>query len=103
MNKFKIGDKAVALTNSTGPYAQPRVKGNVYDVLDVFIMSCCGRECINITPSDGKLRTVNCNTCNVTYEFGDKMWTDAGHFEKPQRLTAKQDKFLEEENLVLYN
>jgi hypothetical protein len=48
MKKFKIGDKVVALVGQIHPNAQPRIKGQIYTVIDIMFCSRDGHQLINL-------------------------------------------------------
>lgn len=76
-NRFNIDDKVVALSSTPIEYAdrcQPRVKGNVYRVLDIMFCNTCGSQVVNVsnTPTDREYLLCSCRR--------DKMLTRGFHW-----------------------
>ena len=80
MSKFKVGDKVVALVGQVHPNAQPRIKGKIYDVVDIMFCSGDGHQMINIG-YDSKHKELIC-TCGRKHPTNGLMWTDSKHFAK---------------------
>jgi len=75
-NKFKIGDKVVALTDTPPAVAsrcQPRKQGEVYSVLDSRECKTCTSQMINVSDSPSKAEFLLCYC-------GDKIKTDGVHW-----------------------
>ena len=96
MKIFKKGEKVIALTNPLNSRSQPRVKGQLYTVLNVLYCSYCGIQFINICDKFTKAPKLEC-LCNAKVYHHGKMWTASEHFSRPEELSDELDKFLEEE------
>ena len=94
--KFKIGQKVVALTNPMNNLCQPRIKGNVYIVLDVSYCSKCGVQSINITTNYTHHGEVLCGCGNNCPSQG-KFWTDSILFAPLDNLEATIAELAEKE------
>jgi len=75
--KFKISDKIVALTN-TPPNViqrcQPRVKGEVYKVLDTRECANCGSQMVNVSDSPTEREFLLCH-CGGRLTTNGVHWT----------------------------
>jgi len=80
MNKFKIGEKVVALIGQVHPNAQPRTKGNIYTVEDVMFCSTDGHQMINLGYQSKHIGLI-C-TCGKKHPTNGLMWTNSEHFAK---------------------
>lgn len=98
MGNFKIGEKVIALTNPRDPNSQPRVKGQLYEVLDVLYCSKCGEQLINITTIQTHSPTFYCECGQRRIPNHNKYWTYSRFFAKPEELQSELDRAIEEEN-----
>ena len=80
MNKFKVGDKVVALIGQVHPNAQPRTKGKIYDVIDIMFCTRDGHQMINLG-YDSNHAALIC-TCGLKHPNNRLMWTNSEHFAK---------------------
>lgn len=80
MNRFKVGDKVVALIGQTHPNAQPRIKGKIYDVIDIMFCPRDGHQMINLGYGSEHAGVI-C-TCGGRHPNNGLMWTNAEHFAK---------------------
>jgi len=94
MGKFKVSDKAVALTSALSQRYQQRKKGNVYKVCAIRYCPVDGHQSINIGQATAHTR-FECN-CGNYHPTNGLRWTDVRHFEKPISLprTAAIDELL---------
>lgn len=76
--RHKVGDKVVSLTTRTEFNGQPRVKGQVYEVLNTRFCTCCGEQTINIEPTLSGLTKSRCTCGNITHT--KLWWTRSTHF-----------------------
>jgi hypothetical protein len=98
MSKFKIGERVIALTDPLHPKSQPRVKGQLYTVLDVNYCFKCGVQAINITTISTPNPYYYCECGQDSIPNRNKYWTLSRFFAKPEELSDELDKCLEEEN-----
>jgi len=98
MSKFKIGDRVIALTDPRDKRSQPRVKGQLYTVLDVNYCFKCGVQAINITTISTPNPYYYCECGQHNIPNQGKHWTLSRFFAKPEELSDELDKCLEEEN-----
>lgn len=99
---FKIGQKVVALNSSADYRAQPRVKGNIYTVLDILYCSKCGIQTINITayytPPNGVIWSGNVRCrCGSVQPHQNKPWTASSFFAPLDNLEATIAELAEKE------
>jgi hypothetical protein len=80
MNKFKVGDRVVALVGQVHPNAQPRIKGKIYVVVDTLFCSKDGHQLINLGHNSSH-KEIMC-TCGIKHPNHGLMWTDSKHFAK---------------------
>jgi len=80
MSRFKIGDKVIALVGQMHPQAQPRIKGEIYDVVDVMFCHKNGHQMINLGHSS-EHNYVLC-TCGAKHPNRSLMWTNSNVFSK---------------------
>jgi hypothetical protein len=79
MKIFKIGQKVVALNETNNVRCQPRVKGQIYEVLDTMFCSQCGSQIINITSAESPIKGILCGCGNIMPNK-NKQWTYSEHF-----------------------
>jgi hypothetical protein len=80
MNKFKVGDKVVALIGQVHPNAQPRVKGEIYTVIDVIFCSRDGHQLTNLGYKSIH-HELMCS-CGGKHPTRGLMWTNSEFFDK---------------------
>lgn len=98
MGNFKIGEKVIALTNPRDERSQPRVKGQLYEILDVLFCFSCGVQLINITTIQTARPSVFCECGQHGIPNDNKYWTLSKFFAKPEELQSELDRAVEEEN-----
>jgi hypothetical protein len=94
--RHNVGDKVIAL-NSTPPsdfLLQKRIKGKVYEILDVLYCSKCGIQSVNIT-TDREEMDVECDCGHIGST--EKCWTYSWLFTKPEELEGLLNEAVEEE------
>ncbi len=82
-NKFNIADKVVALTSTPIAVAhrcQPRVKDEVYTVVDVMFCPACGLQLINVSNTPTQSEYVLCSCTRSRMQTKGVHWTDSKHF-----------------------
>jgi hypothetical protein len=99
MNKFKAGDKVVALVGQTHPSAQPRVKGKIYEVVDIMFCHREGHQMINLGYGS-EHNTILCS-CGKKHFNNGLMWTDSAHFAKVDEVDKALEKAVAEEDYDL--
>ena len=80
MNKFKVGDKVIALTNPQSEGGQFRVKGQTYTVEAILYCSVCGCQNINIGEKAKTDTGFLLCTCGNHQPNNDLGWTDSKYF-----------------------
>ena len=80
MNKFKVGDKVIALTNPQSEGGQFRVKGQTYTVEAIQYCHACGCQNINIgeKPVFNSLY-IQCS-CGSKQPHNNLGWTNSKYF-----------------------
>jgi len=97
-NKFKINEKVVALSSTPVVYAhrcQPRVKDEVYTVVDSMFCPSCGLQLLNVSNSPTNSEFVLCSCTKVKLLTKGVHWTDSKHFAPIDEALSNA---LEEEN-----
>jgi hypothetical protein len=98
MNRFKIDEKVVALSSTPAAYinrCQPRVKDEVYAVIDSMFCPVCGIQLINVSDSPTQAEFVLCSCSQVKMNTKGVHWTDSKHFAPIDEALSHA---LEEEN-----
>jgi hypothetical protein len=98
MNRFKIDEKVVALSSTPTAYVnrcQPRVKDEVYAVIDSMFCPACGIQLINVSDSPTQAEFVLCSCSQVKMSTKGVHWTDSKHFAPIDEALSNA---LEEEN-----
>tara|TARA_R110000868_G_scaffold30521_1_gene112786 strand:+ start:283 stop:606 length:324 start_codon:yes stop_codon:yes gene_type:complete len=75
---YKIGQKVVALTSPQDSGGQPRIKGKIYEVLDVSYCCKCGSQRINISGNTHEC-FIDCR-CGSTQRNNGLWWTHSDYF-----------------------
>lgn len=100
MNRFKVGDNIVALTNPDNSTCQPRIKGNEYKVMASQYCMGCGIQMINVTGGLNPFDTVICDCGNIQPSQG--LWlTYSKHFIKKEDMQEVFETALQEEDYEL--
>jgi hypothetical protein len=81
--KHKISDRVVALSSTPLEFSercQPRVRGEVYTVIDVMFCNTCGSQVVNVsdTPTDREFLLCNCRRNKMPTK--GVHWTTSGNF-----------------------
>tara|TARA_R110000868_G_scaffold5041_1_gene31081 strand:- start:3103 stop:3435 length:333 start_codon:yes stop_codon:yes gene_type:complete len=82
-NKHKISDKVVALNSTPPEFAercQPRVKGNVYTVIDVMFCNTCGEQVVNVSNTATEREYLLCSCRRDKMPTKGVHWTVSGNF-----------------------
>lgn len=80
MNKFRVGDKVVALNTRQCKY-NPREEGKEYTVFGVMQCPNCRTELISIRSSMlAATKQIKCSDCGCTDMHSNHYWTKASNF-----------------------
>ena len=82
-NRFNINDKVVALSSTPVEFAdrcQPRVKDEVYTVLNVMYCPVCGAQLVNVAnaPTEKEYLLCSCKRCRLPTQ--GYFWTGSEQF-----------------------
>jgi len=79
MSNFKIGEKVVALCSQKDKGAQPRKKGEIYTITDIYV---CVHGIVNLNVNNqfGEHKAIDCNCgCEIS---SSKFFTNSKYFRK---------------------
>ena len=96
---FNIGDQVVALSNGECP-SQPRNKGDIYTITNIFYCSTEGKQLVNInnTKSCSKTGYISCG-CGKKHRKDDHFaYTYSTEFALLENLSDYVEAAIEEEN-----
>jgi hypothetical protein len=82
-NKHKINDKVVALNSTPIEFAdrcQPRIKGDVYTVIDVMFCNTCGEQVVNVSDTATEREYLLCSCRRDKMPTKGMHWTVSAHF-----------------------
>lgn len=100
--RFKVGDKVIALSSSTRISQQPRVIGEKYVVADVRFCRSCGKQTISLQDSPLSVHQRSQCGCGQN-EKSTKMWSYSSLFilDNPKELAIALEEAVKEENYEL--
>jgi hypothetical protein len=99
MKTFNIGDKVIALTNSTNEFSQPRVKGKMYIVVNLMYCQKCGEQMISLGYKS-QWPSIVCKCDNLQNNDG-LHYTLSSHFAKADDFDQEIEEAVKEENYEL--
>ena len=100
--RFKVGDKVIALDTNAGEGKQPRTAGHSYTVADMKFCAKCGIQTISLAGSPVSFTGVSrCSCDNRTPTT--KMWTFSKLFvlDDPTEIVRAIEEAVEEEDYEL--
>lgn len=105
MSNFKVDEKVVCISSPQDKYCQPRVKGQIYTITDIYTCSH-GVQYLNIDNQINNSGGIRC-ACGCYIE-SHKWFTNNKHFRKldhqfSEDVIAEIIKQVKEESLTLAN
>lgn len=100
MEKFKKGDKIIALVSTKRRNTQPRVKGKVYIVRDIHDCPNCDNQYVNFG-YETKKTYKKCNVCGCSFESEELKWTLSKYYIKENDIQKTLKSALEREDYKL--
>jgi protein-arginine kinase activator protein McsA len=101
MERFKKGDKIVAVTSSSNP-KNPREAGKTYTIVSVMSCPLCHEEyvCFHIENQNHSYR-MRCAGCKGDHIQSNHLWHRSAHFRLATDLKEQLRLALEQENYEL--
>lgn len=90
MNKFKVGDKVIALNSKSCKYS-PRTEGEMYTVIATHTCRECGDEWICIHDINlGRTRSIKCSQCGFDKMQSNSPFVSTRHFALVEQIESKE-------------